>query len=148
MIYMMIETVIYSLELILVKEMAGWPGYWESLPLLHYATNRVGPLLAPAGTGCGVCVLFWSMATRGATVRKVRFLFCRGNLSNKMHEFGSFAVTYCWPIACAIFCTSAHSVTYIFGIPTLLACNRFPSYRLAVQNFFDIYGKADMFFRK
>lgn len=64
--YMMMETVIYSREFLFVKEMydkgelgkiqflrashqqemAGWPGYWEGLPPMHYATHCVGPILA------------------------------------------------------------------------------------------------------
>jgi len=63
--YMMMETVIYSREFLFVKEMyekgelgkvqflrashqqemAGWPGYWEGLPPMHYATHCVGPVL-------------------------------------------------------------------------------------------------------
>jgi predicted dehydrogenase len=66
--YMMMETVIYSREFLFVKElydrgelgklqflrashqqeMAGWPGYWEGLPPMHYATHCVGPVLAMA----------------------------------------------------------------------------------------------------
>ena len=62
--YMMMETVIYSREFLFVKEMyekgelgkiqflrashqqemAGWPGYWEGLPPMHYATHCVGPV--------------------------------------------------------------------------------------------------------
>ncbi|HEX9794420.1 MAG TPA: Gfo/Idh/MocA family oxidoreductase [Planctomycetota bacterium] len=68
--YMMMETVVYSREFLFVKglhergelgklqflrgshqqEMAGWPGYWEGLPPMHYATHCVSPLLALAGT--------------------------------------------------------------------------------------------------
>ena len=64
--YMMMETVVYSREYLFVKElyekgelgrvqflrashqqeMAGWPGYWEGLPPMHYATHCVGPVLA------------------------------------------------------------------------------------------------------
>ena len=64
--YMMMETVVYSREFLFVKqlyesgelgriqflqashqqEMAGWPGYWEGLPPMHYATHCVGPCLA------------------------------------------------------------------------------------------------------
>src|SRR5216684_5940482 len=64
--YMMMETVVYSREYLYVKqlydtgvlgriqfmrgshqqEMAGWPGYWEGLPPMHYATHCVGPVLA------------------------------------------------------------------------------------------------------
>jgi predicted dehydrogenase len=63
------ETVIYSREFLFVKEMyekgemgrlqflrashqqemAGWPGYWEGLPPMHYATHCVAPVLALAG---------------------------------------------------------------------------------------------------
>lgn len=63
--YMMMETVVYSREYLFVKEMyqagelgkiqflrashqqemAGWPGYWEGLPPMHYATHCVGPVL-------------------------------------------------------------------------------------------------------
>jgi predicted dehydrogenase len=64
--YMMMETVVYSREFLFVKEMyekgelgklqflrashqqdmSGWPGYWEGLPPMHYATHCVGPVLA------------------------------------------------------------------------------------------------------
>lgn len=67
--YMMMETVVYSREFLYVQEqvrngtigriqflrgahyqeMAGWPGYWEGLPPMHYATHAVGPVLALAG---------------------------------------------------------------------------------------------------
>lgn len=63
--YMMMETVVYSREYLYVKnlydngelgriqflrashqqEMAGWPGYWEGLPPMYYATHCVGPVL-------------------------------------------------------------------------------------------------------
>lgn len=63
--YMMMETVLYSREFLFVKEMydkgelgkiqflrashqqemANWPGYWEGLPPMHYATHCVGPVL-------------------------------------------------------------------------------------------------------
>lgn len=66
--YMMMETVVYSREYLFVKElydngelgriqflrashqqeMSGWPGYWEGLPPMHYATHCVGPVLALA----------------------------------------------------------------------------------------------------
>jgi predicted dehydrogenase len=66
--YMMMETVIYSREYLYVKElrdtgqlgkiqflraahqqdMMGWPGYWEGLPPMHYATHVVSPCLALA----------------------------------------------------------------------------------------------------
>jgi predicted dehydrogenase len=67
--YMMMETVIYSREYLFVKElrdtgklgklqflraahqqnMYGWPGYWEGLPPMHYATHVVSPCLALGG---------------------------------------------------------------------------------------------------
>ena len=68
--YMMMETVVYSREFLHVQdlvadgtigriqflrgahhqEMAGWPGYWEGLPPMHYATHAVSPVLTLAGT--------------------------------------------------------------------------------------------------
>jgi predicted dehydrogenase len=70
---MMMETVVYSREFLFVKEMyergdmgrlqflrashqqemAGWPGYWEGLPPMHYATHCVGPVVALAGKDAG-----------------------------------------------------------------------------------------------
>src|SRR3954466_7953721 len=67
--YMMMETVVYSREYLFVKElydkgelgrlqflrgshqqdMEGWPGYWEGLPPMHYATHCVSPCLAILG---------------------------------------------------------------------------------------------------
>lgn len=64
--YMMMETVVYAREFLYVRElrdsgrlgriqflrgshlqnMAGWPGYWEGLPPMHYATHCVSPCLA------------------------------------------------------------------------------------------------------
>jgi predicted dehydrogenase len=64
--YRMIETAIYTREFLFVRElrdsgklgriqfmrgshqqeMAGWPGYWEGLPPMHYATHAVSPCLA------------------------------------------------------------------------------------------------------
>ena len=66
--YMMMETTVFSREFLHVKElvrngtvgrlqflrgahqqeMAGWPGYWEGLPPMHYATHAISPLLALA----------------------------------------------------------------------------------------------------
>lgn len=63
--YMMMETTVYSREFLHIKqmyekgelgkiqflraahhqEMAGWPGYWEGLPPMHYATHCVAPCL-------------------------------------------------------------------------------------------------------
>lgn len=66
---MMMETTVYSREFLFVQdmfrkgelgrlqflrashqqEMAGWPGYWEGLPPMWYATHCVGPVLALSG---------------------------------------------------------------------------------------------------
>jgi predicted dehydrogenase len=66
--FTMAETTVYSREFLYVRElrdsgqlgriqflraahqqeMAGWPGYWEGLPPMHYATHCVGPCLAMA----------------------------------------------------------------------------------------------------
>ncbi len=71
--YMMMETVVYSREFLFIKdmyekgemgrlqflrashqqEMAGWPGYWEGLPPMHYATHCVGPVVALAKADAG-----------------------------------------------------------------------------------------------
>jgi predicted dehydrogenase len=65
---MMMETAIYTREFLFIREMrdsgelgriqfmrgchqqemAGWPGYWEGLPPMHYATHAVSPCLALA----------------------------------------------------------------------------------------------------
>ncbi|MAG55715.1 MAG: oxidoreductase [Planctomycetes bacterium] len=67
--YMMMETVVYSREFLFVKqlhdsgelgrlqflrgshmqEMGGWPGYWEGLPPMWYATHCVSPCLCLPG---------------------------------------------------------------------------------------------------
>ncbi|CAN5441278.1 Gfo/Idh/MocA family oxidoreductase [soil metagenome] len=67
--YMMMETTVFSREFLHVQdlvrngtigrlqflrgahmqEMAGWPGYWEGLPPMHYVTHAISPLLALAG---------------------------------------------------------------------------------------------------
>jgi predicted dehydrogenase len=64
--YMMMETVVYSREFLFVRELRdtgrlgriqflrgshlhnvdGWPGYWEGLPPMHYATHCASPCLA------------------------------------------------------------------------------------------------------
>ena len=64
--YMMMETVVYAREFLYVRElrdtgklgkiqfmrgshlqnMEGWPGYWEGLPPMHYATHCISPCLA------------------------------------------------------------------------------------------------------
>ncbi|MBD2848094.1 Gfo/Idh/MocA family oxidoreductase [Paenibacillus sp. IB182496] len=78
--YMMMETAVYTREFLYVKElkdqgnlgriqflrgahqqeMAGWPGYWEGLPPMHYATHAVSPLLALAGSEADYVACFGS----------------------------------------------------------------------------------------
>src|SRR6201991_122291 len=68
-VYMMMETVVYAREYLFARElydkgelgriqflrgshqqdMEGWPGYWEGLPPMHYATHCVSPCLAILG---------------------------------------------------------------------------------------------------
>jgi len=76
--YMMMETVVYSREFLYVsdlyrsgemgrlqyvkgahhQEMAGWPGYWEGLPPMYYATHAVSPCLClPRAKAGSVCCL-------------------------------------------------------------------------------------------
>ena len=79
-VYMMMETVVFSREFLYVKDlvdsgklgriqfmrgchqqdMAGWPGYWEGLPPMHYATHAVSPLLALANKQAQSVVCFGS----------------------------------------------------------------------------------------
>ena len=69
LVYMMMETVVYSREYLFAKElydkgelgriqflrgshqqdMDGWPDYWPGLPPMHYATHCVSPCLAILG---------------------------------------------------------------------------------------------------
>ncbi len=78
--YMMMETAVYTREFLFVREMrdtgklgriqflrgshqqemAGWPGYWEGLPPMHYATHAVSPLLALAKKEAGYVACFGS----------------------------------------------------------------------------------------
>ncbi|SPE28581.1 Oxidoreductase domain protein [Candidatus Sulfopaludibacter sp. SbA6] len=64
--YMMMETAIFTREFLYIRglhdsgtlgriqflrgchqqEMAGWPGYWEGLPPMYYATHAISPCLA------------------------------------------------------------------------------------------------------
>ena len=79
-LYMMMETAVYTREFLYVRElrdsgklgriqfmrgshqqeMAGWPGYWEGLPPMHYATHAVSPLLALSGKLAESVVCFGS----------------------------------------------------------------------------------------
>lgn len=76
--YMMMETAVFTREFLHIKnlrdsgqlgriqflrgahhqDMAGWPGYWEGLPPMHYSSHAIGPLLALAGKDVeSVCCL-------------------------------------------------------------------------------------------
>jgi predicted dehydrogenase len=68
LVYMMMETVVYSREFLFVQDlyrqgqlgqlqflrsshvqdMTGWPAYWEGLPPMHNATHAISPILALA----------------------------------------------------------------------------------------------------
>jgi predicted dehydrogenase len=68
LVYMMMETVVYSREFLFVKEeyeaghlgklqflrashqqdMTGWPDYWDGMPPMHNATHAISPVLALA----------------------------------------------------------------------------------------------------
>ncbi len=74
-VYMMMETAVYTRELLFVKEkvekgelgklqflrgshqqnmsLPGWPDYWYGFPPMHYATHAVSPLLALASAASG-----------------------------------------------------------------------------------------------
>ena len=102
--YMMMETVIYSREFLFVKEladqgelgkiqflrashqqeMAGWPGYWEGLPPMYYATHCVGPVLAPTEKRGGIYFVSGIGYHRQQTDSKIRVSFCAGNMSYKV----------------------------------------------------------------
>lgn len=78
--YMMMETAVYTREYLYVRElrdsgqlgriqflrgahqqdMEGWPGYWEGLPPMHYATHALSPLLALAGLDAEYVTCFGS----------------------------------------------------------------------------------------
>jgi predicted dehydrogenase len=88
--YMMMETVVYSREFLYVKElyekgtlgriqfmrgshqqeMAGWPGYWEGLPPMHYATHCISPCLCLAGKRAESVVCHGSGQISKALTRK------------------------------------------------------------------------------
>ncbi|SFM38858.1 Predicted dehydrogenase [Paenibacillus sp. 1_12] len=88
--YMMMETAVYTREFLFVKElrdcqrlgriqflrgshqqeMGGWPGYWEGLPPMHYATHAVSPLLALADKEAEFVSCFGSGAIADSLVAK------------------------------------------------------------------------------
>ncbi len=104
--YMMAETVIYSREFLYVKElyttgklgriqylrathqqeMLGWPGYWEGLPPMHYATHVVSPCLALAGKDAESVTCFGSGRIQEHLIPKYNSPFAIETAHIKMHD--------------------------------------------------------------
>ncbi len=107
--YMMMETVIYSREFLYVKElyqtgklgriqylrathqqeMLGWPGYWEGLPPMHYATHVVSPCIALAGYDAELVTCFGSGRIQEHLIPKYNSPFAIETAHIKMRELGS-----------------------------------------------------------
>ena len=88
--YMMMETAIYTREFLFIREMrdtgklgriqfmrgchqqemAGWPGYWQGLPPMHYATHAVSPCLALVRGGAEYVACFGSGRIRDELAAK------------------------------------------------------------------------------
>ncbi len=104
--YMMMETVIYSREFLYVKElyetgklgriqylrathqqeMLGWPGYWEGLPPMHYATHVVSPCLALAGKDAEYVSCFGSGRIQEHLIPKYNSPFAVESAHIKLHD--------------------------------------------------------------
>ncbi len=104
--YMMAETVIYSREFLFVKElyttgklgriqymrathqqeMLGWPGYWEGLPPMHYATYVVSPCLALAGKDAEYVSCFGSGCIQEYLIPKYNSPFAIETAHIKLHN--------------------------------------------------------------
>lgn len=104
--YMMMETVIYSREFLYVKElyetgklgriqylrathqqeMLGWPGYWEGLPPMHYATHVVSPCLALAGYDAEYVSCFGSGRIQDHLIPKYNSPFAIETAHIKLHN--------------------------------------------------------------
>ena len=94
--YMMMETAIYTREFLYVRElrdtgklgriqfmrgahqqeMAGWPGYWEGLPPMHYATHAVSPCLALVRGEAEYVSCFGSGRIADRPDRQIRIALC------------------------------------------------------------------------
>jgi predicted dehydrogenase len=103
---MMAETVIYSREYLYVKElydtgklgriqylrathqqeMLGWPGYWEGLPPMHYATHVISPCLALAGQDAESVTCFGSGRIQEHLIPKYNSPFAIETAHIKLHE--------------------------------------------------------------
>ena len=95
--YMMMETAIYTREFLFVRElrdtgklgriqfmrgahqqeMRGWPGYWEGLPPMHYATHAVSPCLALVRGEADYRVVLWFGQNRRPVGSEIRLAICR-----------------------------------------------------------------------
>lgn len=104
--YMMMETVIYSREFLYMRElrdtgqlgkiqflraahhqeMAGWPGYWEGLPPMHYATHVVSPCLALAQADAEYVSCFGSGRIDEALISKYGSPFAIETAHIKLHN--------------------------------------------------------------
>jgi predicted dehydrogenase len=103
---MMMETVVYSREYLFVKqlydqgelgrvqflrgshqqEMAGWPGYWEGLPPMHYATHCVSPCLALLGKHADSVVCHGSGRIREELIAKYNSPFAVETATFKIRD--------------------------------------------------------------
>jgi predicted dehydrogenase len=90
LVYMMMETVVYSREYLFAKElydkgelgriqflrgshqqdMDGWPDYWPGLPPMHYATHCVSPCLAILGKHADSVVCHGSGCIRDELIKR------------------------------------------------------------------------------
>ena len=106
--YMMMETTVYSREFLFVKElyekgelgrlqflrashqqeMAGWPGYWEGLPPMHYATHCVGPVLALPKAEAEYVSCFGSGRIDEPLDQEIRLSVRRRDLPYQASQFG------------------------------------------------------------
>ncbi len=104
--YMMMETVIYSREFLFIKElydsgklgklqylqashqqdMEGWPGYWEGLPPMHYATHCVGPCLALGKHRASKVTCFGSGTIQDNLIEKYNSPFAVESAQIEFHE--------------------------------------------------------------
>lgn len=104
--YMMMETRVYSREYLYVKQlheaghlgrlqflrgshhqdMKGWPGYWEGLPPMHYATHAIAPLLAIAGRRAEYVNCYGSGQIAGELAGRYGSPFAVESALVKLHE--------------------------------------------------------------
>ncbi|MBN1672704.1 MAG: Gfo/Idh/MocA family oxidoreductase [Kiritimatiellae bacterium] len=112
--YMMAETVVYSREFLFVKELyargelgeiqflqashqqdlAGWPGYWEGFPPMHYATHCVGPCLALTGAEAEYVSCFGSGRIRAERIGRYNSPFAVETCHIKLRDSNLSARIY------------------------------------------------------